>query len=562
MSSPRPNTVAFFMDGTSNSKPDPARGLAKSERGSTSVAVLSEWLPDSLPPGPAERYIRGVATDPVSGWLRPVIRAGNALGVVFGYGLTERVQEIYRRLCKHYRDGDAVFLFGFSRGACAARVLAGFVDEVGLLLESELHRVDEAWALYIRSGDADASDLRAYLRDLQGGNYSRPSADNGNQLPVYFLGVWDTVAMWHTVNGVLFDPTERLVRVPSNVRHVRQAFAIHEVRRYFPELPWTELHPSVPPPASIKQVWFPGNHADVGGGYVAGEDALARHALAWMVGEAVAEGLPVHAPVSQAQLNGVTPVLVHDESHRYEPGSRWWWRPMKPFLNKVRRSTIAVRGGLSMVETSQATTPLAVSVDEGYSAWLLDGGTTMFQAELPEETRAMMVRAEDEAVQLALRLPYARETVEPPAWIVQTTASTLRGCAREVEALLASPRNAEIDVDALATSLKFQVLLRGAGFWAALDRTIRDAVSVQALIADADFDLLNLWWRRLDSFDRAAALAGADLPPSLKGKTMLNALKEQVVTPVRLAGIRIGMRGSRHDFTVRPPLRTVPPQSL
>jgi hypothetical protein len=561
MNAPGPNAVALFMDGTSNSKPDSAGGVTPPGRALTSVAVLSEWIPDSLRPGPGERYIRGVATDQVSGWWQEVIRARNALGIVFGYGLTSRVHEIYRRLCKHYRDGDAIFLFGFSRGACTARVLAGFVDEVGLLLESRLDLVDEAWSLYVRSGDVEASDLRAFLRKVQNGKYVRPSADNGTQLPLYFLGVWDTVAMWHTVDGVLFDPSVRLARVPSNVSHLRQAFAIHEVRRIFPELPWTALHPSVPSPHSIKQVWFPGNHADVGGGYVA-DDALARHALAWMIGEAVAAGLPVHAPVSQAHLHPPAPLLVHDESHQYEPGLKGRVsRLLTPVLNVMRRPTISIRSGLSTRPPSQTVGPLGVSLDEGYVGWLLDGGTTTFETDLPDETREMMVRAEDAAVQLGLKQLYEQNTVEPPMWIRSTTAGMIRGCAQRLDALLTSPPNAEIEVNELADSLKFQVLLRGAAFWADVDRKIRDAVDVRALVADAPLGVLNLWWKRLEAFEKAVAQADGDLPAPLKGKPTVDALEQEVLKPVRHEAIEaITLRGSSRRVRLSAPLTVVPPQ--
>ena len=36
----------------------------------------------------------------------------------------------------------------------------------------------------------------------------------------------------------------------------------------------------------VKEVWFPGNHADVGGGYPANESAPANNALRWMIAEA------------------------------------------------------------------------------------------------------------------------------------------------------------------------------------------------------------------------------------------------------------------------------------
>lgn len=41
------------------------------------------------------------------------------------------VQDGYKWLMDNYRDGDKIFLFGFSRGAYTARALAGMIQRVG-----------------------------------------------------------------------------------------------------------------------------------------------------------------------------------------------------------------------------------------------------------------------------------------------------------------------------------------------------------------------------------------------------------------------------------------------
>src|SRR6266436_335121 len=48
-------------------------------------------------------------------------------GLAFGAGLDENVMDAYRYLMGAYKDGDRVFLFGFSRGAFTVRVLAGML---------------------------------------------------------------------------------------------------------------------------------------------------------------------------------------------------------------------------------------------------------------------------------------------------------------------------------------------------------------------------------------------------------------------------------------------------
>ena len=46
-------------------------------------------------------------------------------------------------------------------------------------------------------------------------------------------------------------------------------------------------------PTDMKQVWFPGVHCDVGGGYPECEGGLSKIALKWMIDEAREAGLLV-----------------------------------------------------------------------------------------------------------------------------------------------------------------------------------------------------------------------------------------------------------------------------
>jgi hypothetical protein len=76
----------------------------------------------------------------------------------------------------------------------------------------------------------------------------------------------------------------------------------------------------------LQQVWFPGAHADVGGGYGSDESGLSDNALRWMAKEASAYGLRVD-PLT-AWLTGSTgkEVLHHE--------IRKWFFWLSP---KVRR---------------------------------------------------------------------------------------------------------------------------------------------------------------------------------------------------------------------------------
>ena len=54
-------------------------------------------------------------------------------GLAFGGGLLDNVADAYRYLMEIYKDGDQVYLFGFSRGAYTVRALAGLLHMFGLL---------------------------------------------------------------------------------------------------------------------------------------------------------------------------------------------------------------------------------------------------------------------------------------------------------------------------------------------------------------------------------------------------------------------------------------------
>jgi len=55
------------------------------------------------------------------------------VGGAFGYGLKRNIRDLYKSLCRAYRPGDDIYIFGFSRGAYTARVLAGLILSCGIL---------------------------------------------------------------------------------------------------------------------------------------------------------------------------------------------------------------------------------------------------------------------------------------------------------------------------------------------------------------------------------------------------------------------------------------------
>ena len=60
-------------------------------------------------------------------WTRLKQGVEKIAGLALGYGLDRDVLNAYEFLAKNYMPGDAIFLFGFSRGAYTARVLAAML---------------------------------------------------------------------------------------------------------------------------------------------------------------------------------------------------------------------------------------------------------------------------------------------------------------------------------------------------------------------------------------------------------------------------------------------------
>ncbi len=209
-------------------------------------------------------------------------------GLAFGRGVFENMAESYLFLMRNYRPGDAIFIFGFSRGAFTARSVAGLINLFGVLPPQLESMVPTLLHVYFSSRDEGGAwkAISAQVLRVFGSTAPRPN--------VHFIGVWDTVA---SVGMPPFGARFTALPQPEGKRylHIRQALALDEHRRQFePRLyarnngPFTTADGST---GSLVQLWFPGAHCDVGGGYLPIESALSDNAMAWLVSEAVGQGL-------------------------------------------------------------------------------------------------------------------------------------------------------------------------------------------------------------------------------------------------------------------------------
>lgn len=221
-------------------------------------------------------YHPGVGTDGT--WWERLI--GGAIGV----GLDKNIMSAYKWLGVNYQPGDKIFFFGYSRGAYTVRSVVGMISYCGLL---DLAGLDdkEVWKRVERSYE------QGYRKSKNVADWAKDWAFHGDAagspVPISFLGVWDTVGAL----GVPDDMTTlnfidnkkwydfHDTNLSNIVQHARHAVAIDERRASFTPTLWTNVEAK----DDVKQVWFPGVHGDVGGGYL--ETGLSDGALKWMMDE-------------------------------------------------------------------------------------------------------------------------------------------------------------------------------------------------------------------------------------------------------------------------------------
>ncbi|KAG8158242.1 hypothetical protein KVR01_012003 [Diaporthe batatas] len=250
-----------------------------------------------------------------------------AIGTTFD----SHVMAGYRFLMRYYDSGDKIYMFGFSRGAFTAKFLARMVNTVGLLCKGQEEMVPFAYKLYQKylAGEVEDFNVAHPKKSKRKKNKDKKDAapppdtslievdpepphdgheDGACEDPVYhghkfevardeiaafsdtfcrkervmhcgkleeanikvfFLGIWDCV------NSVAVLEREAPVPQPvvGTANHVRHAVAIDERRvKFKAALLAQDKEDAEHNHEDIKEVWFPGCHGDVGGGWPASKD--------------------------------------------------------------------------------------------------------------------------------------------------------------------------------------------------------------------------------------------------------------------------------------------------
>lgn len=353
-------------------------------------------------------YDPGLGTETTAtGMIGRVRWAQKTLASVSGRGITTNIVDCYEFLINHYKPGDRIFLFGFSRGAYTVRSIANLLMLCGVparhgeqslqrfrksirdIAHEAVHVVLEHGAGHPRDKFEDERlELARRFRATYRAGHESGEAHRSNAAP-YFIGVFDTVAALGVkgalaiaikvslvvgagvlaavlsfvpslaIAGILFllgiafwwsvlvlvavtavlggslmlwrqrrsirkviqdfpNPGDRpshlaewkgehFDRLLSRfVGYARSANAIDETREDFARVPWgptAEMQQERNGIPTFKQIWFAGNHSDIGGSYPEVESRLSDVALQWMIEEAVEipDGLKIG------------PVLVHGD---------------------------------------------------------------------------------------------------------------------------------------------------------------------------------------------------------------------------------------------------------
>jgi hypothetical protein len=207
------------------------------------------------------------------------------------------------------------------------RSLAGLIYRCGLVNSPQPDEIDQAYGLYREHFEQakNSEELRSNKRDVD--EFRRAHSRPCN---IRFLGIFDTV------KSVGYLRPKNLPHTRHNpiVQTVCHALSLDERRSFYAPTTWggldADTRPAVYVPAcwgsgsygpairwqDVKEVWFAGNHSDVGGGYPPKCSSPADVSLRWMLEEARAHGLlicceeDVNKPVK-------TTTKRHDELTRH-----------------------------------------------------------------------------------------------------------------------------------------------------------------------------------------------------------------------------------------------------
>jgi uncharacterized protein (DUF2235 family) len=275
----KPKSIFVFIDGTGNNRKIPTN----------IYRLFQELVTGNNDKHTVATYIEGVGNSdsPIS-------------EKVFGFGMDDRIAQAYAFVMQQYRVGDSVYVFGFSRGAYAARALAGLISYTGVLKVSDEERKNKdvlisigKQVLEISKSASDSSfadewqnwkpkDAPLLADSIYDATINDKKERVSESVDIKFLGVWETVPNSSTAGllGFLGSGLYKTASYPA-IRHIAHAVASDEKRSLFkPRLLSPALNPAY---TTLNELAFSGSHADIGGGTDDLNNDLPNISLNWML---------------------------------------------------------------------------------------------------------------------------------------------------------------------------------------------------------------------------------------------------------------------------------------
>lgn len=264
----KPRKLAVLFDGTAND-----------EGSHTNIAKLQSLITLQSNSNISAVYIEGVGT------------GARFVGMATGWGIGRDVREAYLYLAENFdaKRKDEIYIFGFSRGAYAARILAALLHVAGIPDLEKIPQkkradyIDEIYDAY-----KSKKTFEERRKDVMKKTGTMPVS-----VDVEFMGIWDTVEAlgWPDYKENIDLPNARYNDQLCNIRKAAHAVSLDDDRaRIFTPVLLTRQHlftdcefKKAQFDDVVNEVWFSGAHADVGGGY--GDTYIAGVSLNWMLNQ-------------------------------------------------------------------------------------------------------------------------------------------------------------------------------------------------------------------------------------------------------------------------------------
>ena len=332
-------------------------------------------------------------------------------GGAFGFGLSRNIRELYTFLVNNYQPNDRIFLFGFSRGAFTVRSLSGLIHQCGIIdlakvsgdgmpnIDQVRKAVRRAFRAYRWERWKKRNFLLRLIAKIRSADRTEAIRDElaYPDSSICCIGVWDTVDAIGVPQDSLRWVIDKIFCVGFHehdlspvVKRGFHALSIDDERQTFHPVMWDEKLTVERASKSgeeqkIEQVWFPGVHSNVGGGYP--RQGMAFVSLDWMMDKAEDCKLRFKQKAREEIHNGINPHdLLYDSRSGFAAYYRYGPRDIDKICDDNGMGTPKVhvsafeRIGRATLEYAPGNLPFEIS---------LVGVSTLSEEELRDHLREL-----------------------------------------------------------------------------------------------------------------------------------------------------------------------------